>query len=262
MKLLDLRFLLLLPASAVFLSGQNQNPNRTITNADIVAMSRAGVPESTILTDIQSGSVKFDVSPEGLIALHEGGVSETVMNQMIRASSKPKPRTFGVATGTFPVRVAAGKTVHYGVWIKTDNVADGYAGLWWRVDGKDKQILAFDNSQARIIDGVPSDDKAVRGATGTTAWKHYEFELPVSTEARNINFGLLFNGTGTAWFDGLSIQLDGVPYTDPQLFDLDFESPAPKGFFTGGEGYSVKLDNTTAWSGAQSLKMTAAAAAR
>jgi len=109
--------------------------------------------------------------------------------------------------------------------------------------------------------GASTNDNTVRGATGTTGWKHYEFDLPVSSEVRNVNFGVLFNGTGTAWFDGLSIQLDGVAYSDPQLFDLDFESPKPKGFFTGGEGYSVTLDNTVAWSGTQSLKMTTVALA-
>src|SRR5690242_13791015 len=39
---------------------------------------------------------------------------------------------FGVATGTFPIAVAAGKKVRYSGWIRTEDVT-GYAGLWWRV---------------------------------------------------------------------------------------------------------------------------------
>src|SRR5215216_3686976 len=42
---------------------------------------------------------------------------------------------FGVATATFPVTVAAGKTVRFSGYIKTEGVTTGYAGLWWRVDG-------------------------------------------------------------------------------------------------------------------------------
>jgi len=95
----------------------------------------------------------------------------------------------------------------------------------------------------------------IRGATGTTGWTRYEFELPVPAGARNINFGLLFTGTGTAWFDALSIELNGVPYLDPQKFDLDFESNTARGFYTAGEGYIAGVDNSTAWTGKQSLKM-------
>src|ERR1700722_584958 len=90
---------------------------------------------------------------------------------------------------------------------------------------------------------------------GTTGWDPCEIKLPVPDGASNINFGLLFTGTGTAWFDALRIELDGVPYVNPQLFDLDFESGKAKGFYTGGNGYKVGVDNTTAWSGSQSLKM-------
>jgi len=67
-----------------------------------------------------------------------------------------------------------------------------------------------------------------------------------SAEPRNINFGLLLTGTGTAWFDALRIEPDGAPYVNPRAFDLDLESSTAKGFYTGGNGYSVGIDNTTA----------------
>ena len=92
--------------------------------------------------------------------------------------------------------------------------------------------LAFDNSQARIIEGTPDDNNGtVRGATGTTPWTLYEFELPVGKTASNINFGAVFTGAGTAWVDAMKVELDGQPYSNPQ-FDFDFESPKAKGFYT------------------------------
>jgi hypothetical protein len=63
-------------------------------------------------------------------------------------------------------------------------------------------------------------------------------------------------GNGTAWFDDLTIELDGQPYVDPSLFDLGFESQSPAGFYTGGNGYTVTLDPTVAHGGTQSLRMT------
>jgi len=150
---------------------------------------------------------------------------------------------FGVATAFFPVSAAAGKQVRYSGYIKTEGVSRGWAGLWWRVDGdKQGQILAFDNMQDR-------------GATGTSDWKRYEITLPVAKEAKNINFGALHTGDGTAWFDALKVELDGVEYTDRTTSDLDFESSPPKGFYIGGDGYSVHPDDKVFQSGKQSLQM-------
>ena len=46
------------------------------------------------------------------------------------------------------------------------------------------------------------------------------------------------------------------PFTDSSVFDFGFEAASPRGFFTGGNGYRVTLDNTVARSGRQSLRMT------
>jgi erythromycin esterase-like protein len=148
---------------------------------------------------------------------------------------------FGVATGTFPVKDATGKHIRFSGYIKTEGVTTGYAGLWWRVDGP-SGVLAFDNMQSR-------------GISGTTDWRRYDIELPVAAEARNINFGALFPGDGTAWFDELTVELDGKPYMNNDIFDFGFESPSPKGFYTGGNGYRVQLDSQVFHSGTQSLRM-------
>lgn len=119
----------------------------------------------------------------------------------------PQARTFGVATSSFPVEDAAGKTIRYSGWIRTENVEGGRAGLWWRVDGG-VAPLAFDNMQDR-------------GPRGSTAWSRHVIELEVPEGATNINFGVLMPGTGSAWFDGLQIELDGETYA--QVEPIPFE---------------------------------------
>lgn len=158
---------------------------------------------------------------------------------LIKKSGPGAP--FGIATAKFPVKDSASKRVRFSGYIKTEDVADGFAGLWWRVDGA-AGVLAFDNMQDR-------------GVVGTTDWKRYDIELPVAADAKNINFGAILTGSGTAWFDGLSVQLDGTPYMDQTDFDLDFESSVPRGFYTGGNGYRVELDSQTFHDGKQSLRM-------
>lgn len=125
-----------------------------------------------------------------------------------RVGEDPVPGSFGVATGTFPVADAAGHTVRYRGWIRTEDVQDGWAGLWWRIDGPGGTSLGFDNM-------------ADRGPRGTTEWTSYALELEVPEGAVNINFGVLLPGTGTAWFDGLQVELDGEPYV--QVEPIPFE---------------------------------------
>jgi hypothetical protein len=254
--------LLLLAVTAFAQTGKQTKP---LTNDDVVEMTRSGVPEAEILRTIQRTPVKFVISAQSILALHEAGVTNPVINQMLRAVQPQQASTsFGVATGSFPVKDAAGKTVRFSAWIKTENVRGGQAGLWWRVDGpgegNNRPQLAFDNSMSRYIDGKPAPgDSTPRGASGTTQWTRYEFELPVGATASNINFGVLFTGTGTAWIDSMKVELDGVPYSNPQ-FDFDFESPKAKGFYIGCGGttncvYTVSMDDTVAYLGHQSLKM-------
>src|ERR1700684_475317 len=95
--------LLFLAFAAFAQTGKQPKP---LTNADVLEMSSAGVPESTIILAIQKTPVKFDVSAEGILALHAAGITEPVLNQMRRAATPQKQSgpSFGVLTGSFPVK--------------------------------------------------------------------------------------------------------------------------------------------------------------
>jgi erythromycin esterase-like protein len=153
---------------------------------------------------------------------------------------------FGVATATFPVHLAAGKRIKFSGAIRTRDL-EGFAGLWWRADGP-KGTLAFDNMQTR-------------GPTGTTDWKRYEIVLDMPADTVNINFGAIMPGTGTAWFDDLQLEIDGKPYNAAGLFDFDFESGQPRGFFLPASGYTVRVDDGMASRGTRSLRIQSQARA-
>jgi erythromycin esterase-like protein len=155
---------------------------------------------------------------------------------------------FGVATGTFPVKAAAGRTIRFSGSIKTQDVSGGYGGLWWRADGP-SGVLAFDNM-------------AGRGPSGTTDWQRYEITLAVPPETTNINFGMIMPGQGTAWFDDLRLEIDGASYDATESFDFDFESGQIKGFFSppAASGYAVRIDSANASHGTRSLQMESAPA--
>ena len=155
----------------------------------------------------------------------------------------PAKAGFGVATGTFPVEACRDKRIRYSGWIRTEGVAGGRAGLWWRVDGPGREMLGFDNMQNR-------------GPSGDSDWTEYSIELDVPAEAINVNFGLIMTGSGQAWFDAVAVAVDGEPWEDSEHFDLGFESGEIRGFFSPLSDYEVKVVDDQALDGAQSLRIS------
>jgi DNA-binding transcriptional MerR regulator len=95
-----------------------------------------------------------------------------------------------------PVAFRGGR-VRYRGWLRTRDVASGWAGLWLRVDGPDREVLAFDN-----LGQVPPD----RSLRGTNDWTQAEIVLPVAAEAATLAFGVVLVGDGVLWADDLSLQ--------------------------------------------------------
>jgi erythromycin esterase-like protein len=158
-------------------------------------------------------------------------------------TARPKSGTFGMATWTFPVEAVRGRRLVYSGAIKTEDVQNGRAGLWWRVDSAQRKVLTFDNMMNR-------------GPKGTTDWTEYTIEIDVPESAANINFGVIMQGQGKAWFDALKVELDGEVYTDPDEFDFDFEEPGIRGYYASNDGvYRTTLDDGVARTGNQSLRI-------
>lgn len=86
-----------------------------------------------------------------------------------------------------------GEKITLSAYIKTENVTNGYAGLWMRIDPD----VAFDNM---------SDS----GVSGTTDWKKYEMSLKLNPkETSEIIVGALLVGNGKMWIDDLKVSIDG-----------------------------------------------------
>lgn len=108
-----------------------------------------------------------------------------------------------------------GKKVKLTGWLKTENVSDGFAGLWMRIDPQ----AGFDNME----------DKAL---TGTRDWTKFEIELDLEDEkAEFIVFGGLLVGKGQIWIDDLELTVDGKPYAEaprrakaPAALDTAFDA--------------------------------------
>jgi len=179
-----------------------------------VMVSADGVPANTVQIELLQPSylnLDFETSENGNVigwgtgnAGYEVVVDTSVVQsgkQSLRIRNLTAATTFGVASSSFPVEAVRGHRIRYSGWIKTDRIQRGYAGLWWRVDGPSGTVLGFNNMQGS-------------GASGTRDWTNYSFELEVSPDAVGIGFGVLQTGDGTAWFDNLSVTIDGSPYLE------------------------------------------------
>lgn len=146
---------------------------------------------------------------------------------------------------TVPVDAVKGKTVKVRGKIKTQDLEGRTAGLWFRVEGS-----------APLFENMSN-----LGPKGTADWADYEISVDVPATAEKATFGVWMPDYGTAWFDGLVLEVDGKPWSSKDV-DLDFESSALKGVrhvdmngrpATGG--FSCALDPAQAAVGKQSVRL-------
>lgn len=193
--------------------------------------------------DMQTPTVALEIVRD-FVSRHDPEYAPAVREASTRAATARPASSgpgFGLASASLPGSLVAGKRIRFSGYIRSEDVTDGHAGLWWRVDGT-SGIIALDNMNDR-------------GAVGTTEWKRYEINMTVDAAAKAVIFGALMPGKGTAWFDDLSLEIDDIPYAGDSRFDFGFESDSVKGFFTGGRGYAVGLDSEVAHGGKKSLRM-------
>ena len=61
-----------------------------MTNDDVIKMVRGGLGESTVIQAVNGAAPGFDTSPDGLVRLKQGGVSDKVIQSiMVRTGSAP-----------------------------------------------------------------------------------------------------------------------------------------------------------------------------
>jgi len=132
----------------------------------------------------------------------------------------------------FPVNeLLVGKEIELKGYIKTENVATGYAGLWMRLDGEDKKNMGFDNMQDR-------------GIKGNTDWKVYSIKLPYKgDDVKAIHVGGLLIGDGKAWFDHLELLIDGQPVTQAKIKKREvLKGELDTAFQTGSQISKIELN--------------------
>ena len=129
-------------------------------------------------------------------------------------SITPAIKGFGTMMQSMSADQYHGKRIRFSAFVRSEAI-EAWAGLWLRVD-KGKDSVAFDNMQSRAI-------------KGTSEWKNYQVVLDVPEDATGIAFGILLDGTGSAWINGAKFEVvdSSVPVTDMHL-NMTKPSQSPK----------------------------------
>jgi hypothetical protein len=84
------------PSSATATAQSSAQPGPTagsalvLTNADIVKLTAAGLPDSVILAKIESSSCGFDLSTDALVALKQASVRDPIIEAMMAVGNKKR----------------------------------------------------------------------------------------------------------------------------------------------------------------------------
>jgi hypothetical protein len=134
---------------------------KPLSNADVVAMLKAGLPENTIILSIQQSPGKFDIAPQSLILLKKQGVNAKIIDAMLKkqsGSGTAKSTAVASAPSTFNgVRVIInGESVA----MKRGRVLRRSSSGWLSLvtafgDSKNRAVLEGNASRLRLKDTKP-----------------------------------------------------------------------------------------------------------
>jgi C-terminal processing protease CtpA/Prc len=121
----------------------------------------------------------------------DGANSIRIQNETITTEEK-----FASVTFSLPANFSAKKITLKG-FIKTENVNNGYAGLWLRSDAGNNPA-DFGN----LGESAPK---------GSADWKSYSTSIKMDKGVTKLVFGGLLAGSGKAWFDKFELYADDKP---------------------------------------------------
>ncbi|MET0498456.1 MAG: erythromycin esterase family protein [Steroidobacteraceae bacterium] len=116
------------------------------------------------------------------------------------------PGPDGTSETVFPAWQAVGNRIRLMGYIRTADVVEGRAAIWllMRKVRERSTIVALQD-----------------GPSGTTPWTRYSLDMIVPADMQEVRLGVSLSGSGTAWFDALSIEIDDKPYAQ------ETSAPAP-----------------------------------
>ncbi len=201
-----------------------------------------GPPLSFVGFDMQSAGVSREIV-RAYVRDHDPGWLGELDAAYEALGAAQRGGAFAYVFASLEGANVAGTTLSLHGAIRTENVVNGWAGLWISAHAPDGTVIA--NEQMRGS-----------GPVGTQPWKEHEIGLDVPPEASSVTYGPLIAGSGgTAWFDRIELKRGGVPVRPAGPFDFEDDDEVA---FTGRTplpGFTDEVTDEEAFHGARSLRL-------
>jgi len=166
-----------------------------------------GVTVTLLSFDLPKDWIKAGSKPKNYDMGVDKGAGQNGRNAATIKSTVAQIEGFGTLMQQCLPDKYLGKRVRMSGYFKSKDVV-GWSSFWLRIDypKNSKSPTSFDNMH---------DGKKDRAIMGTTEWKKYEIVLDVASDAENMAFGALLDGTGQIWIENLSFEIvdSSVPTT-------------------------------------------------
>ena len=146
--------LVLAVASLSLFSATSLTAQEVLTNESLVALKKAGLSDSIIISKIRSSQTKFDVSTKGIIGLKNAGLSDQVIEAAVNAGSAAAP----AAPAAAATPAAARESIVQLIGGKSVELVPANASLEFSsgfFDSKSELVLRGRKAQYRIADKKP-----------------------------------------------------------------------------------------------------------
>jgi hypothetical protein len=153
-----LRHTLVLAVAALSLfSATSLTAQEVLTNESLVALKKAGLSDSIIISKIRSSQTKFDVSTKGIIGLKNAGLSDQVIEAAVNAGAAAAPAA-PAAPAAAATPAAARESIVQLIGGKSVELVPANASLEFSsgfFDSKSELVLRGRKAQYRIADKKP-----------------------------------------------------------------------------------------------------------
>lgn len=169
----------------IFLSGLNESPDN---NSGFESVDQTiSLPNGWWFQAPNYDNIKLDSGIR-----YEGKYSLLIENSIDYNTPQEVGNYFSLNTNDTLSREEG--TIELRGYMKTDEVQNGYAGIWLKVDDVDGLLKLVDKK-----------------SDGTQDWAEYRILLPYSKKIRKIAYGGILAGVGKVWFDNFQLYKDGKP---------------------------------------------------
>src|SRR5262245_30690602 len=155
--------LVLALAALTLFAATSLTAQEVLTNDSLIALKKAGLSDSIIISKIKSSQTKFDVSTKGLIGLKNAGMSDQVIEAVVNAGSAPPaaatPAPAPAAPAAAAVAPAASReTIVHLIGAKSVELVPANASMEFSTgffDSKSELVLKGKKATYRIADKKP-----------------------------------------------------------------------------------------------------------